>query len=170
MAFRHRTPCNGCATLTATSTWTVYWRRSNASSASILSNGLSALNTGKRVHSSCCRRSCIGSSNGGGRIEREYALGRRRTDLLIVWPPSGPEGAKVAGPARRHVVECKVLRGGLESTIREGVEQTLDYVDKCRAESGHLVVFDRTESKPWEEKLYRREESLGGRPVTVWGA
>ena len=24
--------------------------------------------------------------NGGGRIEREYGLGRGRTDLLIVWP------------------------------------------------------------------------------------
>ena len=25
-------------------------------------------------------------------------------------------------------------------------------------------------AKPWERKLYRREESLGDRPVTVWGA
>ena len=106
--------------------------------------------------------------NGGGRIEREYALGRRRTDLLIVWPPGG--AADTGTPARRHVVECKVLRGGLEATIREGIGQTLDYVDRCRAESGHLVIFDRDESKPWEEKLYRRDESEGGRPVTVWGA
>ena len=109
--------------------------------------------------------------NGGGRIEREYALGRRRTDLLIVWPLGGLEGASQAGTsARRHVVECKILRGSLEATIKEGLEQTLDYMDKCRGESGHLVVFDRDESKPWEERLYRREESLGGRPVTVWGA
>ena len=42
--------------------------------------------------------------NGGGRIEREYALGRGRTDLLIVWPRGGGE--------RRFVVECKVLRKG----------------------------------------------------------
>ena len=27
--------------------------------------------------------------NGGGRIEREYGLGRMRTDLLIVWPVGG---------------------------------------------------------------------------------
>ena len=47
--------------------------------------------------------------------------------------------------------------------------QTLDYMDRCRAGSGHLVVFDRDESKPWDEKLYRRGESLDGRPVTVWG-
>ena len=109
--------------------------------------------------------------NGGGRIEREYALGRRRTDLLIVWPPSGSADAADAGlPARRHVVECKILRSDLQATIREGIEQTLDYMDKCRAESGHLVIFDRDESTPWEDKLYRREESQGGRPVTVWGA
>ena len=108
--------------------------------------------------------------NAGGRIEREYALGRRRTDLLIVWPPR-PGGAAEPGMlAHRHVVECKILRGSLGATIREGVAQTLDYVDRCRAESGHLVIFDRDESKPREEKLYRREESLGGRAVTVWGA
>ena len=109
--------------------------------------------------------------NAGGRIEREYALGRRRTDLLIVWPPGRFAGAAEPGtPARRHVIECKILRGGLEAAVREGVAQTLDYMDRCRAESGHLVVFDRDGSKPWEEKLYRRGESLDGRPVTVWGA
>ena len=43
------------------------------------------------------------------------------------------------------------------------------YMDRCRAGSGHLVVFDRAGSKPWDEKPYRRGESLGGRPVTVWG-
>ena len=109
--------------------------------------------------------------NGGGRIEREYALGRRRTDLLIVWPPVRPGAAADPGtPARRHVVECKILRGGLDAAIREGVEQTLAYMDRCRAESGHLVVFDRDGSKPWDEKLYRRGESLDGRAVAVWGA
>ena len=109
--------------------------------------------------------------NGGGRIEREYALGRRRTDLLIVWSPVRPGDAADPGtPARRHVVECKILLGSLKATVREGVAQTLDYMDRCRAESGHLVVFDRAESKPWEEKLYRRGESLDGRAVTVWGA
>ena len=109
--------------------------------------------------------------NGGGRIEREYALGRRRTDLLIVWPPGRfAGGAEPRTPARRHVVECKILHGGLEATIDEGVEQTLAYMDKCRGESGHLVIFDRDESRPWEEKLYRREESRGSQSVTVWGA
>ena len=71
--------------------------------------------------------------NGGGRVEREYALGRGRVDLLIVWPHGGG--------VRRFVVECKVRRDGLERTVREGVEQTRGYMDRCGAEAGHLIVF-----------------------------
>ena len=99
--------------------------------------------------------------NGGGRIEREYALGRGRTDLLIVWSQGGRE--------RRFVVECKVLRKGLERTIAEGMEQTRGYVDRCGAEAGHLIVFDRTPDRPWAEKIFRRTPAGAGVPVTVWG-
>ena len=99
--------------------------------------------------------------NGGGRIEREYALGRGRTDLLIVWPQGGRE--------RRFVVECKVLRKDLERTIAEGVEQTRGYMDRCGAEAGHLIVFDRAPERPWAEKIFRRASAGAGAPVTVWG-
>ena len=56
--------------------------------------------------------------NGGGRIEREYALGSGRVDLLIVWP--------LADRVQEFVVECKVVRAhdGLERVVDEGVEQT----------------------------------------------
>ena len=99
--------------------------------------------------------------NGGGRIEREYALGRGRTDLLIVWPQGGRE--------RRFVVECKVLRKDLERTIAEGMEQTRGYMDRCAAEAGHLVVFDRTPDRTWADKIFRRAPAGAGVPVTVWG-
>ena len=99
--------------------------------------------------------------NGGGRIEREYGLGRGRTDLLVLWPQGGR--------TRKFVVECKVLHKGLERTIRDGVEQTAGYMDRCGAEEGHLVLFDRTEGKPWAEKVFRREVPVDGGGVTVWG-
>ena len=105
-------------------------------------------------------------ANGGGRIERVYGLGRGRTDLLIVWPRGGRAGP---APADRFVVECKVLHGGLERTVREGLEQTAGYMDRCAARAGHLVVFDRRTGRPWEEKVFRRREAFGDRPVTVWG-
>ena len=102
--------------------------------------------------------------NSGGRIEREYGLGRMRTDLLIIWP-AGAEPDRT----RRMVIECKLLHRGLERTIREGLTQTRAYMERCGAAEGHLVVFDRTEGTSWDRKMFRREETAGGPPVTVWG-
>ena len=101
--------------------------------------------------------------NSGGRVEREYGLGRMRTDLLIVWPAGAP-------PSRtwRAVIECKLLRGSRDATVRTGLEQTRAYLDHGGAE-GHLVIFDRTEGRPWSEKLFRSQETDCGAPVTVWG-
>ena len=110
--------------------------------------------------------------NGGGRIEREYGLGRGRTDLLIMWPENPPSGESGGGRMREYVVECKVVRAGdgLESTVTEGVEQTAGYMDRCAAEAGHLVVIDQREGRSWEEKVFRRQRrSKDGRPVEVWG-
>ena len=99
--------------------------------------------------------------NGGGVIEREYALGRGRTDLLIRWPQDGR--------TRKFVVECKLRRRGLERTIADGLAQTRGYMDRCGAEAGHLLVFDRAPERTWEQKIFRREPAAGRAPVTVWG-
>ena len=103
--------------------------------------------------------------NGGGRIEREYGLGRGRTDLLIVWPATTP-GRTV----NKVVVECKVMhpRKGLESTIEAGLVQTAAYMDRCGAAEGHLVVFDRDADRSWEEKVFRRAPDRDAR-IHVWG-
>ena len=82
--------------------------------------------------------------NSGGRIEREYGLGRGRTDLLVLWPR---EEGQPSDLWERFVVECKVLRDtdrkSLASVIECGVKQTLGYMARCGAEEGHLVVMDR---------------------------
>jgi hypothetical protein len=99
--------------------------------------------------------------NGGGRVDREYGLGRRRTDLLVVW--NHPVGVQ------RAVIELKLLRGSLEATLQEGLSQTWEYVDRCGAEEAHLVIFDRRPGKTWEERIWQRAESHRGLPITVWG-
>ena len=100
--------------------------------------------------------------NSGGRIEREYGLGRRRTDLFVLWP----QGERT----HRFVIECKILHQSLERTIHDGLEQSAGYMDRCGAESGHLVIFDRDEGKSWDEKLFcRRESAAGGADIPVWG-
>ena len=100
--------------------------------------------------------------NSGGRIEREYGLGRLRTDLLIVWPQAERE--------RKFVIECKVLRKTLERTIAEGLEQTFEYMDRCDAEAGHLVIFDRREDRRWRDKIFRDRRAVdSGVEIEVWG-
>ncbi|MDX1653853.1 MAG: ATP-binding protein [Candidatus Competibacteraceae bacterium] len=99
--------------------------------------------------------------NGGGRIEREYGLGRRRTDLLVVWPQVQPE--------QRMVLELKIVHKGREATVREGLAQIVEYLERCGSQEGHLVLFDRDPERPWSEKLFRGEEGYKGYKVRVWG-
>ncbi len=100
--------------------------------------------------------------NATGRIEREYALGSRRVDLLVIWP---------AGQGRedRFVVECKLLRSGRAHTMRKGLEQTAAYMDLSGTDMGHLVIFDMREGRGWEERVFREEHMYDGKRITVWG-
>jgi len=100
--------------------------------------------------------------NSGGRIEREYGLGRLRTDLLIAWP----QGERI----RKVVIECKILHKGLEQTIAVGLEQTAAYMDRCQAEAGHLVIFDRRVGRRWDDKVFHcRRAADSGVVIEVWG-
>jgi len=99
--------------------------------------------------------------NSGGRVEREYGLGRLRTDLLVIWP--------YPGGVQKSVIELKIRYGDLEKTIATGLEQTWEYMDGCNTSEGHLVIFDRDERKPWEEKIFSREEMYKGKKIQIWG-
>ncbi len=106
--------------------------------------------------------------NGGGRIEREYGLGRGRTDLLVLWPH---EAGQPSDLWKRFVIECKVLRDSdrksLQWTVEQGVEQTLGYMKQCDAAEGHLVLMDRrSESRGGDE--VDGNDRQGARDVTVW--
>ena len=127
--------------------------------------------------------------NGGGRIEREYGLGRGRTDLLVLWPR---EAGQPSDLWERFVVECKVLRDtdrkSLAWTVEKGVKQTLEYMAQCGAKEGHLVVMDRrtgdrrggggAEDRRGDEGAETRRDGGGeadgggrrrdGRGVVVW--
>ncbi len=112
--------------------------------------------------------------NSGGRVEREYGLGRMRTDLLILWPLSEaaagqPAWTRWQGPVQKAVIECKLLHKSLEQTIEAGLEQTWAYMDGCGAEEGHLVIFDRRKGIPWKTKIFQRQESFQGVKIVVWG-
>ncbi|MCP5107618.1 MAG: ATP-binding protein, partial [bacterium] len=98
--------------------------------------------------------------NGGGRVEREYGVGRGRTDLLVIWHCK--QGVQQA------VIELKIRYGSLETTIKEGLEQTHGYMDKCGTHEGYLLIFDRSDAL-WDEKIFKKDESYKGRAINVYG-
>jgi hypothetical protein len=99
--------------------------------------------------------------NGGGRVEREYALGTLRTDLLVTWP--------VGEDRQLIVIELKIRHGSLETVKKEGAVQTLAYMDKCGAGEGYLVIFDKTPGMSWEERLFTDNVTCGKTQIPVWG-
>jgi hypothetical protein len=99
--------------------------------------------------------------NNGGYIFREYGLGKKRTDLLIIWH-KGKQKQEV-------VVELKIRRSNTQKTIQKGVQQTWNYMDKCGASEGHLVIFDQRKSKPWKDKIFMRKEQWNDSEIMVWG-
>lgn len=109
--------------------------------------------------------------NGGGRVQREYGLGRGRTDLLILWRMSTPN-QQLESPKdnmQRVVVELKLQRGTLPAVLQKALAQTWRYADQSQADEAHLVVFDRRPRRSWSQRIYRRQEEYQGQAITVWG-
>jgi len=98
--------------------------------------------------------------NGGGRIEREYGLGRGRTDILVTWPHKTG--------MQRIVLELKIRKGSREATIKAAMPQLTSYMDRCGTPEGHLVIFDRS-NRSWQEKIFRDQTTHHGTTIEVWG-
>ena len=86
--------------------------------------------------------------NGGGRIEREYGLGRGRTDLLIIWPQPSPEE-----PARRRPVRDRV-QGAAQEPGTDGSPGT--------GADGRLHGPLRSAGRPLGHLRPHRTKAVGG--------
>src|SRR6056297_699401 len=118
--------------------------------------------------------------NGGGLIDREYGLGKKRTDLYIRWPiiPERFKDTNTNHPfpmtydhedIQRMVIELKLKHNNsLETVIDEGLKQTANYVDKTGAEEAYLIVFDQ-DNKHWEERIFIETRSYNNIEITIFG-
>jgi hypothetical protein len=93
--------------------------------------------------------------NGGGRIEREMAVGNGRTDMCAFWKN------------QVFPIEMKIKQDS--QTYREGLEQLWGYLDRLGQEHGYLVLFETksVEQIPWEERLKWYDVEHGGKRITV---
>jgi len=91
--------------------------------------------------------------NGGGRIEREYAAGRGRMDLLVRYKE------------KNHVIEIKMVyeKQSPDTIKAKGIAQTAKYRDtKAPGAPAYLIIFDRrpeTKQKTWDERISWAEEN-----------
>ncbi len=94
-------------------------------------------------------------------IDREFAVGSGRVDLLLRWPlPSGE--------VERFAVEIKVRRSGEADPLADGLKQLGEYLDRLGLADGTLAIFDqRDNAPPLPERCSRSETEDRGRRVTV---
>lgn len=96
--------------------------------------------------------------NGGGTIEREYAIGRGRMDLLV------QKGLD------KFAIEIKVWRNdGDSDPLDDGLEQIDEYLDGVHLATGWLMIFDRRPSAPkLKERLgASKAKTPSGKEITV---
>ena len=93
--------------------------------------------------------------NAGGRVEREYGLGRGALDLLVEWGED------------RHAIEVKVRRGS--HTEEDVLEQVVRYLDHLGMNDGWVVTFDPRRDIPWSEKLTRRDIDFADKTIHFVG-
>ncbi|MEU4234982.1 ATP-binding protein [Nonomuraea sp. NPDC026600] len=99
--------------------------------------------------------------NGGGQLDREYAAGTKRLDVLVRWPYSGPDGGRLT---QREAMELKVC-----DPMPNGLTQLDQYLDRLTLTTGALVIFDRRpEAPPWKERgAFEQATTPSGRHITV---
>jgi hypothetical protein len=100
--------------------------------------------------------------NGGGSIDREYAVGSGRIDLCVRWPrplPAHPE---------RWAIELKVWRDGRPDPLPQGLKQLGSYLDRLGLDRGTLIVFDsRKGAEPLPGQGGVEEVETEGGKITV---
>jgi hypothetical protein len=103
--------------------------------------------------------------NGGGYIDREYGVGRRRIDLLI----RKPYGRSGRSGLQREALELKVRHPGQGDPLPDGLTQLDAYLDGLGLTTGTLVIFDRRpDAAPIAERTaFTTEHTPSGRIVTL---
>jgi hypothetical protein len=93
--------------------------------------------------------------NGGGSILREYAAGRERMDLCVLYEKN------------KYPIELKLMYS--KSVVQEGIIQLGNYMVTVGENTGWLVIFDRSNTKNWDEKIYWKTENIDGKIIYIVG-
>jgi hypothetical protein len=95
--------------------------------------------------------------NGGGRIEREYAAGYGRLDLLLIYGD------------QQMAIEVKVWNDKQADPLSDGLEQVERYLNRLGLAEGFLVIFDRrSNALEWAQRMSMEDvTTASGKAVLV---
>ncbi len=95
--------------------------------------------------------------NGGGRIDREMAIGNGRTDLAVFW--------------KDQIIPIELKMHHNARSKPDGLRQLSRYMDKLGQQEGYLILFEKETSDvlPWEERLRREIHEVDGKEITFLG-
>ncbi|MBE2206547.1 MAG: ATP-binding protein, partial [Saprospiraceae bacterium] len=95
--------------------------------------------------------------NGGGRIEREMAIGNGRTDLAVFW--------------KDQIIPIELKMHHDKWSQPEGIEQLGRYMDKLGQKQGYFILFEKKSSEelPWETRIRREIHEVDGKEVILLG-
>jgi hypothetical protein len=94
-------------------------------------------------------------ANGGGRVDREFAVGRGRLDLLLSYGDL------------KLPIEVKVHRDLGGDPVPDGVDQLDRYCEGLRVAEGWLVVFDQRKAATGTRLELEEVVTAGGRRLSV---
>jgi hypothetical protein len=95
--------------------------------------------------------------NGGGRIEREMAVGNGRTDLAVFW--------------KTQVIPIEIKMHHDARSQPQGLQQLARYMDKLGQQRGYLVLFEKKNSEelPWEQRIRLEVHEVDGKEIVLLG-
>ena len=93
-------------------------------------------------------------TNGGGRINREMALGTGRLDLCVEFRRG------------RYAIEVKT---SANFQGEKSYAQCAKYLDSLGLTEGWMPIFEKSKEKSWDEKIFSRDEIVDGKTIHVIG-
>ena len=93
-------------------------------------------------------------TNGGGRINREMAVGTGRLDLCVEFRGG------------RYAIEVKT---SANFKGEKSYAQCAKYLESLGLSEGWMPIFEKSKEKSWDEKIYSRDETIDGKTIHVIG-
>ena len=104
--------------------------------------------------------------NGGGTINREYALGTGQTDLYVKWQHENEGKLSI----QNIVIELKVIHKSwsYETTKKAAIEQTANYAKLCGEKEAYILIFDKLNKMNWQADEPNENIVHDGVKLEIW--